>query len=200
MGETENNTADRIREEKARLRRAVKERRRSLGDARRERLSDLIADRIAHLPEYAAAEAVFVYMDISDEVRTGPVIARCRADGKRIAIPRVEGKELRFYEITDLLEKPPETFLTEGYLHIPEPDPQQCPCADAEETALMILPGLAFDRQMHRLGYGGGFYDRYLAAHPHHPTVAPAFSCQLFERIPFEETDICVDRVITAEE
>ena len=64
-------------------------------------------------------------------------------------------------------------------------------------TAFMLIPGVAFDPACHRVGYGQGFYDRYLEAHVQHPTVALAFDFQIKEAVPFEETDICPQMVLT---
>ena len=82
-------------------------------------------------------------------------------------------------------------------MNILEPDPVVCACLDEEEDALMIMPGVAFDTKRHRIGYGGGFYDRYLQEHKKHPTAAAAFDFQLFDEVPYESTDICPDCLVT---
>ena len=87
--------------------------------------------------------------------------------------------------------------LEPGYFEIPEPT-TGVPAED--EEAILIVPGVAFDRNRHRAGYGQGFYDRYLEKHPHHKTVAVAFDFQIVDEVPSEPTDICPQMVITESE
>ena len=84
-------------------------------------------------------------------------IEKAWADGKEIAVPKVQGLDMIFYKLTDFAQLEP------GYYGIPEPVSGEIV---QWEDALMIMPGVAFDRQNHRVGYGGGFYDRYLEKHP----------------------------------
>ena len=104
-------------------------------------------------------------------------------------MPRTGGDALRFIWIEDF------DSLTASAYGIPEP-PEDGLEAD-DETALMLVPGLAFDGAGHRAGYGGGYYDRYLAAHPHHPTLALCYDFQLIERLAIEPHDVAVDKIIT---
>ena len=83
-----------------------------------------------------------------------------------------------------------------GYSGIPEPI-DDGPVAD-DPTALVLMPGLAFDKDGRRIGYGGGFYDKFLAAEPTHPTVALCYEFQIVTHIPAEEFDIPVGRVLWA--
>ena len=82
-------------------------------------------------------------------------------------------------------------------MHIMEPDPDRCECLDSEEDALIIMPGVAFDADRRRIGYGGGFYDRYLAVHPGHVTVAAAYEFQVLEQVPSQEQDIRPQLLVT---
>lgn len=151
-----------------------------------------IRERVTRLPEFSQAEWIYVYIDCKNEVMTGEIIREALAQGKKVAAPRVEGREMRFYRITSREDLEP------GYFGIREPR-QGLPEAEAGQT-LMIMPGVAFDRQRRRIGYGGGFYDRYLAGHPGIRTAALAFEFQMFSQVPWEETDILPDRVITEKE
>ena len=81
-----------------------------------------------------------------------------------------------------------------GYCGIPEPVDDGPEAQDP--TALVLMPGLAFDREGRRIGYGGGFYDRFLSAEPEHPTLALCYGFQMVEQLPVEEFDIPVDVVI----
>ncbi len=182
------------REEKRLLRRKVKKIRENLSREELSSMSGVIQKKIESLGQFQAAHAVFLYMDLPGEVQMRGLIEACLRAGKKVAVPRVEGREMRFYRI--------ESFdhLVQGKMDILEPDPGNCPCLDEEEDALMILPGLAFDRSLHRVGYGGGFYDRYLEEHRKHMTVAVAFECQVFDGVPSDERDICPRMLVTEKE
>ena len=111
-------------------------------------------------------------------------------DGKRIAVPKCYGDEMRFIWMEDLSK------VEKGYAGIPEPVADG-PVAD-DPTALVLMPGLAFDKSGRRIGYGGGFYDRFLAAEPGHPTLALCYDFQMLPELETEEFDIPVDTVIWA--
>jgi len=118
------------------------------------------------------------------------MLLKALEDGKRVAVPKVYGEEMRFIYITDMAQTAP------GYAGIPEPIADG-PVADDPE-ALVLMPGLAFDPEGHRIGYGGGFYDRFLAAEPNHPTLALCYDFQMLPRLDTEEFDIPVDCVLWA--
>ena len=101
---------------------------------------------------------------------------------------RLFTEEEKFLYLDDL------TKVSTGYAGIPEPIADG-PVAD-DETALVLMPGLAFDPQGHRIGYGGGFYDKFLAAEPNHPTLALCYEFQLLPELDTEEHDIPVDTVL----
>ena len=111
-------------------------------------------------------------------------------DGKQVAVPKVFGDEMKFLYLQDL------TQVAKGYAGIPEPIADE-PVAE-DKTALVLMPGLAFDPQGHRIGYGGGFYDKFLAAEPDHPTLALCYEFQLLPKLETEEHDIPVDGVLWA--
>ena len=181
--------------EKCTLRAKAAARRRECPESEIARLSAQITARIIGLEQYTRAEVVFAYMALPKEVQTRELILRCLEDGKRVGVPKVQTEgaagEMHFYEIRDF------DHLVRGAMNILEPDPAVCACLDEEEDALMIMPGVAFDTKRHRIGYGGGFYDRYLQEHKKHPTAAAAFDFQLFDEVPYESTDICPDCLVT---
>ena len=107
-----------------------------------------------------------------------------------MAVPKVLGDEMIFIYMDDL------TAVEKGYAGIPEPVANG-PAAD-DPTALVLMPGLAFDPQGHRIGYGGGFYDRFLAAEPNHPTLALCYDFQMLDHLETESFDIPVDCVLWA--
>lgn len=106
-----------------------------------------------------------------------------------MAAPKVVGEDMIF--LSDLTARGSGT----GIFWYPRPK-TSLPVADGEDE-LMIMPGVAFDNQRHRVGYGGGFYDRYLSKHTRHFTAALAFEFQMMEEVPTEPTDLLPDVVIT---
>ena len=117
------------------------------------------------------------------------MVEKAWKDGKKVAVPKVYDDEMKFIYITDLSQ------VSEGYMGIPEPVADG-PVAD-DPTALILMPGLAFDPKGHRIGYGGGYYDKFLAEEPNHPTVALCYGFQMLDHLETEEFDIPVDLVIT---
>lgn len=166
-----------------------KHRREALPEQIREN-SHIICDKFLELPEYQEAKVVFAYMDCKNEVETKKVIEQCWKDGKTIAVPKVFGEIMKYYAICSYED------LEDGYFGIREPKHEQLQEIVCED-GLMILPGVAFDEERHRVGYGGGFYDRYLEAHPHMKKVAFAFEFQMFDKVPFEEFDRQPEKIIT---
>ena len=152
--------------------------------------SSSICETFLGLKEYKEADVVFAYMDCKNEVETKKVIEQCWKDGKVIAVPKVFGEIMKYYEIHSYDD------LEDGYFGIREPKHEhlkEIVCDDG----LMILPGVAFDVSRHRVGYGGGFYDRYLEAHPDMKKIAFAFEFQMFESVPFEVFDKQPEKIIT---
>ena len=142
------------------------------------------------LPCWAAADTVLAFAAMPDEPDTAAILRQALADGKRLLLPRVRSRtEMDWVEIPSL------SLLQPGAYGIPEPV-DDGPEAD-DPAALVLMPGLAFDPQGHRLGYGGGFYDRFLAAEPH-PTIALCYAFQLLPRLETEAHDIPVDAVLSA--
>lgn len=157
--------------------------------------SQKIMENLAALPEFVKAKNLLVYMHTGSEVRTDGMVGCGFQMGKRVFVPRVSGREMEFYEIRDLKECVP------GFMGILEPPEDARPFVFGKEMkredTLMILPGLAFDEKGKRLGYGGGFYDRYLTKHPDCIKMGIAYDFQCEEEVPAEETDICADMIIT---
>ena len=141
---------------------------------------------------YKNAKTIYGYLPYNQEVRTVPMLEQAIRDGKRVAVPKCYGEEMRFLYITDFVNE-----VAPGYANIPEPIADE-PVAD-DPTALVLMPGLAFDPMGHRIGYGGGFYDRFLAKEPDHPTLALCYGFQMVEHLQTEEFDIPVDQVLWAD-
>lgn len=139
---------------------------------------------------YRNAKTIYGYLSYNQEVRTMPILEQAIQDGKKVALPKCYGPEMRFIFIEDL------TRIGKSSCGVPEPLADE-PIAN-DETALVLMPGLAFDQDGHRMGYGGGYYDKFLAAQPHHPTIALCYDFQVVEQLPKEEFDIPVDLLFWA--
>ena len=175
---------------KQELRKAIRTRKRAMTEEEIERRSRSLCQKFLESDAYRACRTLYGYLPYNQEVRTVPILAQALADGKQVAVPKVYGDDMKFISLTDL------TQVSKGYAGIPEPIADE-PVAD-DETALVLMPGLAFDPQGHRIGYGGGFYDKFLAAEPNHPTLALCYEFQMLPRLDTEEHDIPVDTVLWA--
>ncbi len=176
--------------DKAALRMQIKEKKRAMTEAEIVSCSQRLGDRFRQHPLYIDAKTIYFYLPYNQEIRTVPMLEQAIKDGKRVAVPKVYGDEMRFIYITDLSD------IAGGYCGIPEPIADG-PVAD-DPTALVLMPGLAFDQEGHRVGYGGGFYDRFLAAEPDHPTLALCYAFQVVDRLETEKFDVPVDCVLWA--
>lgn len=172
------------------LRQLIKQKKREMTLQEIEAASARLGELFAGCEAYQQAKTVYFYLPYNQEVRTVPMIQRALAEGKRVAVPKVYGDEMRFIYIDSL------DGIAKGSFGIPEPVADG-PVAD-DPAALILMPGLAFDRQGHRIGYGGGYYDKYLSAQPTHPTVALCYAFQMQEQLETEEFDIPVDLVLWA--
>ena len=177
--------------DKKALRAEIRAKKRALTEEQIVRYSEELAQKLFAHPLYQAAKSIYGYMSYNQEVRTMPILRQAQADGKRVAVPKVYGDTMKFLWLDDLNAVAP------GAYNIPEPIADG-PEAD-DETALVLMPGLAFDPEGHRCGYGGGFYDKFLAAHPAHPTLALCYGFQMFDHLETDDYDIPVDAVISAE-
>lgn len=175
---------------KQELRQTIRARKRAMTEEDILRRSEILAEKFTRSNAYRAAKTIYGYLPYNQEVRTVPMLRRALEEGKRVAVPKVYGDDMKFIYLDDLSQ------VAKGYAGIPEPVADG-PVAQ-DETALVLMPGLAFDRAGHRIGYGGGFYDKFLAREPHHPTVALCYDFQVMDRLETEEFDIPVDLVIWA--
>lgn len=177
--------------DKTELRRQIREKKRAMTAEEIERRSQELGRKFAATEAYRRAKTIYGYMPYNQEVRTIPIMRQAQADGKRVAVPKVYGDTMKFLWLDDLGAVAP------GAYNIPEPIADE-PEAD-DETALVLMPGLAFDPEGHRCGYGGGFYDKFLAAHPSHPTIALCYGFQMLDHLDVDAHDIPVDAVLSAD-
>lgn len=176
--------------DKTELRREIRARKRAMTEVEIEERSARLAQLFFASRAYQNAKTIYGYLPYNQEVRTVPMLERALKDGKKVAVPKVYGEEMKFLYLDDL------NAVAKGYAGIPEPIADE-PVAH-DETALVLMPGLAFDPQGHRIGYGGGFYDKFLAAEPNHPTLALCYEFQMLPKLDVEDHDIPVDTVLWA--
>lgn len=176
--------------DKKTLRREIREKKRAMTEADMVRRSEKLAEQFFACDAYQNARTVYGYLPYNQEVRTVPILERALRDGKQVAVPKVYGDDMKFILMDDL------SGTEKSAMGIPEPV-SDGPVAE-DKTALVLMPGVAFTRNGDRMGYGGGFYDRFLAQEPNHPTVALCYDFQIVESLPTEEFDIPVDLVLWA--
>ncbi|MEN8140365.1 MAG: 5-formyltetrahydrofolate cyclo-ligase [Thermodesulfobacteriota bacterium] len=180
------------------LRQATLAARDRLGAEERARASAAIGQRLRNLPPFQQAQTLLFYVNFKSEVATRELMAHCLAQGQRVAAPLTIPHDSRLvaYEIRE-----PELDLRPGSWGIPEPDPRRCQELDPTQLDLVLVPGAVFDRQGNRLGYGGGYYDRFFAnLAPQALRVALCFQLQLAPAIPAQSHDVPVHYLITEEE
>lgn len=175
---------------KALIRKQILAVRNAMDRQEQERKSSRIAHKFLESDDCQKAAMIYLYAGYGSEALTQELCGELFTMGKRIAMPRVaaDGIHMDFYEIQNYNE------LTKGYRGILEPDASKGPAGPPD---LLVMPGAAFDRKCNRIGYGKGFYDRYLTRYPKLKTVAFAFECQIVDEIPAEPHDYRPDVVIT---
>ena len=205
-----------IKEKKRICRREGLRRRADMGEGARAEASAGICRRLLDDFRYQKAHSLLTYVSYRDEVDTHKLIRTALADGKRVYCPKTDlsAGRMEFIRIRAWEElRPgfrgiPEPVRTEGEEDIIRSLPASCSrTAAGWNRTLFLMPGCAFDPDRRRIGYGGGFYDRFLAGgerkrrEERFPEefcmIAPAFSCQLLDRLPEEETDIRPDLLLT---
>ncbi|MBR5559232.1 MAG: 5-formyltetrahydrofolate cyclo-ligase [Oscillospiraceae bacterium] len=179
-----------LREEKQALRRLLKEQRAALSAEHTCQWDNAIAQNVINSQWFAKADTLFAYISVGREVDTASIIAAAHQLNKQVAVPRCGEKGSMSFYIIDGLDD-----LTDGKYGIPEPADHCLPAA-ATSHSLCLVPALAFDQNGFRIGYGGGYYDRFLAEFPG-KSLGLVRSAFLLERIPAERHDLPVDGVVT---
>jgi 5-formyltetrahydrofolate cyclo-ligase len=178
---------------KMEMRRRTLAARDALPGAERARLSVAVCARAAALPELIAARTVMLYASFRSEVETAALFAWASKAGKTVCAPRILAPGL----MAAYLIAEPAGDLVPGAWGIPEPRTglEEVP---PRRMDVVVVPGAAFDAAGRRCGYGGGFYDAYLArTRPGIPRVALAFEAQLVDELPCEAHDLPVTAIVT---
>lgn len=177
---------------KATLRRLVLARRSRLDAAAREAAGAAVVELVTALPETRAARAVLGFASFGAELPTDPVMGWILGSGRRLLMPYVDGEALRAAEVRTVEDLAP------GYRGIREPVERVA--VDPTEADLVLVPGVAFDAAGRRLGYGGGFYDAFLAGVDRSvPRAGLCFDLQVVDEVPAGDDDEPVDVIVTDE-
>ena len=181
------------RARKERLRKRVLAVRMGLDRSQAEVSGQAILDRVLGLEAYRRAKLVHTYVSSKEnEVDTRALIGTCFAQGKRVAVPVVmPGTKTLAHALIDGLDQ-----LVVGPWGLAQPDPAEATWLSAEaQIDLVVVPGLAFDRRGHRIGWGGGYYDRFLAQ-VQAVKVGLCYNALVLDCIPGEPHDVPVDMVV----
>ncbi len=175
---------------KAALRQQAKEVRLLLSPPQIADYSSSVTERLLDILDGFAT--VMVYAAKAPEVETSGLITELNRRGVRVVVPIIEREThtLRLSYLPDPSVLVPSTF------NVPEPIGRELP-ARPEDVEVVVLPMLAFDAEGNRLGYGAGYYDRFLCCYPHPKKIGIAFSCQQMQSIPAEENDVKMDCIVT---
>ncbi|AFU59189.1 putative 5-formyltetrahydrofolate cyclo-ligase [Candidatus Nitrososphaera gargensis Ga9.2] len=150
--------------------------------------SKRVQEFLINSKEFQSAKVVGAYYAFGSEVRTDLVIEQTKALGKKVALPSVEGENLTFYELSS------GKYLVKGRFGIMEP----LPYGPVDRMDLLVVPGIAFDRKGYRLGYGKGYYDKFLAKRKVVFSIGLAYSFQLLDNnLPLGEHDKRLDAIAT---
>ncbi|MBO5174445.1 MAG: 5-formyltetrahydrofolate cyclo-ligase [Eubacterium sp.] len=192
---------------KEKVRKKAVETRDSMDEESRQQKSEKIAKKILEADWFKEADIVLSYHAFRSEVEVDALNRAVLTQGKKLYLPKtyVKEKQIRFFEITDLSK------LKRGYQKIWEPTGEEPEFSfetvkEEQKKVLMIMPGTAYDARGYRMGYGGGYYDRYLNAHEAEwkmidfMTVFAAFSEQKMILIPGERCDVKPDVIVTEKE
>lgn len=182
-------------ETKALIRKRILEMRDGMPLDERSEKSRRIAEKVIKHPAYRETGHLLTYVSYKSEADTLFLIEHALENGKKVYCPKVRGREMDFYRIGS-----PED-LEEGYKGIREPRTQNGEkvyrAGEEQRKILMLMPGSVFDKERNRIGYGGGYYDRYLEKHTEFITMAICFEMQVQEKIPSDIHDLKPDLIVT---
>ncbi|MDZ5607995.1 5-formyltetrahydrofolate cyclo-ligase [Bacillus pseudomycoides] len=184
-----------MKEEKVRLRKKIVEQMNSLSKEQHKTLSEQIVFSLYEQKEWRESETIGITLSMEHEVNTYVIIEQAWREGKKVFVPKCnrETRTMTFRQITNFNQ------LETVYMSLREPIPALTVEAEANEIDLLFVPGVAYTRRGERIGYGGGYYDRYLVQYEG-KTLSLAFGFQIVSYIPTESFDQNVQKIITEKE
>ncbi len=176
--------------EKARLRKQLLDARDSLSLDFINITSKQIQDNLRKIDFFRNAKSIGAYYSIGSEVRTQDILQEILKSGKELSLPKVVKKDLVFKKINSLSD------LEQGNFSVMEPKDY---CKDVKKIEVIIVPAIALTREGHRLGYGFGYYDRYLSGKKS-MTIALGYSKQIIKLFPHSDSDVRIDCIVTEDQ
>lgn len=179
--------------DKTTLRNKVREALSNMSAATYREQSFAIVRKVLQEPYIIEANTIGITISNKPEVDTIHLIEALWKLGKTVAVPKCNAKtrEMSFYAIESFAQ------LETVYMHLREPIPEISEFVDANEMDIILVPGVVFDTQGYRIGYGGGYYDRYVLHYKKGKLISVLFDEQLYEQVPIETHDYPVDLIIT---
>ncbi|WP_243524444.1 5-formyltetrahydrofolate cyclo-ligase [Bacillus pseudomycoides] len=184
-----------MKEEKVRLRKKIVGKMNSLSKEQHKTLSEQIVFSLYEQKEWRDAQTIGITLSMEHEVNTYVIIEQAWREGKKVVVPKCnrETRTMTFRQITNFDQ------LETVYMSLREPIPALTVEVEVNEIELLFVPGVAYTRRGERIGYGGGYYDRYLAEYER-KTLSLAFDFQIVSYIPTEPFDQNVQKIITEKE
>ena len=180
-------------ERKTDLRRAVISRRDALSSVQLAQQSARAAEHLLSLPEVQRAHTIMFFVTFGSEIDTVPIIRLALGDGKRVVAPRADPSRR---ELTPSQVQDPDRDHALGAHHIREPA-AHCPAVRLDETEVVIVPAAVWAEDGYRIGYGGGYYDRFLPRLPHAVKIGLGLEVQVVREVPHQDHDLPVDMLVT---
>ena len=176
------------RTDKRSLRKDIRAEIAKLTTEEKQSLSAQIFSKLADLDEVCKASVVALFVSLADEPQTAEIIEQLLQKNKRVVVPRIEGEEMNFYDISEGLKS--------GAFGIMEPISKEP--IEPSKIDVMVVPGVVFTLDGARCGRGKGFYDKYLASKDFRAyTIGVCYPCQIVETLPTEEHDKMLDCVVS---
>ena len=183
--------------DKRELRKELRKLRDLLTQEERREKSITISERVIALKEFREASVVLLYAAVRSEVETQLIYNVAKKQGKRIYYPRVDGKRMEFYLVDEKTEFETGTFGARE----PKAEDAKRFVSNVNDKICVVIPGIVFDAAGNRIGYGGGYYDKYLQDMSKSSVckVALAYKCQMVDSVKKEDHDIVMDYIVTEE-
>lgn len=175
------------------IRKRIQNKRNSLPIWDRKKRSKIIAEKFFGTAYYNNSNNILIFYPFRSEIDVTIIIRQALENKKNIILPRIHDQELKLFYVDNLKKQ-----LERGAYGIMEPTPGLCRLAKTSDIDLVVVPGISFDKNLNRLGYGGGYYDKLLLHIPEGvKKIALCFDIQVVDSIPVSEHDIKVDILIT---
>ncbi|MDN6161839.1 MAG: 5-formyltetrahydrofolate cyclo-ligase, partial [Atopostipes sp.] len=177
---------------KKELRKEMQEKLATLSKEERENISEDLQDELFSLKLWKDAQVIGIYLSFGTEWDTRRIIEKAWNSGKKVVIPKTipETKGMEFYQINDYSD------VEKGHMGIEEPKVEETQYISKENIDLLVVPGLIFSKNGYRIGFGGGYYDRFLTDFTH-STISMVWSEQLAEKLPTNKYDLPVEYILT---